>query len=148
MKLKGPWSRTEVEDHLARAVVPLRLSTAGASGWPMVVSVWYLWRDGALWCASGRSAAIVRALEAEPRCGFEIAGDTPPYFGVRGRGRAEILPDGGPLLRELYRRYGGDEDHAFGRWLLGRDAEEARIRIAPERLMSWDYRVRMAGAFG
>lgn len=147
MKLKGPWNEAEIGDYLTETRVPIRLSTAGRNACPMVVSVWYLWRDGALWCASTRKAAVVRALTAEPRCGFEIARDAPPYFGVRGQGRAEILPDGGPLLRELYLRYGGDENHEFGQWLLGRDAEEVRIRITPERMMSWDYRKRMAGAF-
>lgn len=147
MKRKGPWKQVEIDRYLEDVRVPARIAVTGRRGRPIVVSAWFLWRDGAIWCASARSSAMVQALEADPRCGFEIAADAPPYCGVRGQGEAEILDGGEALLRELYRRYGGHEDHEFGRWLLGRDAEEVRIRIAPERMMSWDYRDRMAGAF-
>ncbi len=113
----------------------------------MVVSLWYLWRDGALWCASTDNAAVVKSLKKDPVCGFEVAREMPPYFGVRGQGRAEILDDGDGLLRELYARYGGAPDHGFADWLLNRDEREVAIRIAPDRMMSWDYRDRMRGAF-
>ena len=148
MKLSGPWDDTQVGDFLRQARIPVRLgvSSPGGDG-PLVVSLWYLWRDGALWCASTADAAVVKALRHSPACGFEVAGETPPYHGVRGQGRAEISEDGDDLLRELYKRYGGKTEHDFARWLLGRDAKECAIRIIPDRIMSWDYRDRMAGAF-
>lgn len=148
MKLSGPWDDTQMGDFLRQARIPVRLGvTSPAGDGPLVVSLWFVWRDNALWCASTSDAAVVKALRQAPDCGFEVAGETPPYFGVRGQGRATVLDDGDDLLRELYQRYGGDTDHPFAKWLLGRDAKECAIRVEPRRVMTWDYRERMGGAF-
>ncbi|WP_416896942.1 MAG: pyridoxamine 5'-phosphate oxidase family protein [Minwuia sp.] len=147
MKLTGPWSKPDIDAHLAGERLPVRLGVRGSGDGVMVLSVWYIWRDDCLWCASSEKAALVRALRKNPACGFEIARDEPPYFGVRGQGTVSFEPGGDGLLKELYQRYGGDLTHDFATWLLGRDADEVAIRIRPEKMMSWDYRERMRGAF-
>lgn len=146
-KLTGPWSLRQVEDFLEATVIPVRLSVITRSGWPLVVSLWFLYENGRLKCASRKFAKVVKALEGNPRCGFEIAGETPPYFGIRGRGMASLVPEEGEdVLRRLADRYLGTEDTPFRRWLLAGAADETAIVIAPERLMSWDYRSRMPQA--
>ncbi len=146
MKRTGPWSREAIDAHLTDTVIPLRLACATQSGHPHVLSLWYLWRDGALWCASGPDAQIIRWLRAEPRCGFEVARDQPPYQGVRGRGHASLDPTRGPeILGELVDRYLGTRDSEFARWLLARAEGEIAIRITPQRLSSWDFTERMRG---
>jgi len=140
----GPWSPDEIATFLDAQRIPLRLACRTTSGWPLVASHWFLRRDGALWCATQADAKIVRYLAAEPRCGFEVAPDGMPYRGVRGQGRAAIDPADGPaVLRELVRRYLGDESSGFARWLLGRSATEVAIRIEPVRMRSWDFSRRM-----
>jgi hypothetical protein len=143
-RLAGPWSEADVRRHLETSEIPLRLACATPSGHPLVLSLWYLWRDGALWCATPSDAALVRHLRRDPRCGFEVAGERPPYCGVRGRGPAAIEPARGEeVLRSLLRRYQGGEDGRLARWLLSRVGREVAIRIQPERMVSWDYRERM-----
>ena len=146
MKIKGPWSEADIDRYLTSAVIPMRLSALGGSGWPVVLSLWFRWRDGALWCASNPQSRIVAMLAQENRCGFEIAGDTPPYRGVRGQGKATLDRDDGVVeLRALIERYLGPEETSFSRWLMARSAGEVAIRIEPVRLMSWDYTARMNG---
>lgn len=141
---RGPWSRAEAERFLAETVVPLRLGCVDGRGWPVVLSLWYLYRDGAIWCATRPGAAVVRYLEREGRCAFEVAPETPPYRGVRGQGTAAVNRGaGGALLGELLVRYLGTTATALGRRLLARADEEVAIRIEPVRLSSWDYRARM-----
>lgn len=148
MRRRGPWDSSEIEKFLTGAKIPLRLAVTGPSdGTPFVVSLWYLWRDGAFWCATPEKSAVVVALRQSPGCGFEVAGEIPPYHGVRGQGRASVTGDGSGLLRELYARYGGRPDHPFAEWLLNRDEPEAVIRIVPDRMTSWDFRARMGDAF-
>jgi nitroimidazol reductase NimA-like FMN-containing flavoprotein (pyridoxamine 5'-phosphate oxidase superfamily) len=144
----GPWSAARVDAHLAGTVIPVRLACASGSGQPRVLSLWYLWRDGALWCATAPGAKVVEWLAREPRCGFEVARDEPPYRGVRGRGRATLDPERGlEILEALVDRYLGTRDTPFARWLLERAARgETAIRIAPESLASWDFTARMGGA--
>jgi nitroimidazol reductase NimA-like FMN-containing flavoprotein (pyridoxamine 5'-phosphate oxidase superfamily) len=144
MRIQGPFSAAAIEAHLREAVIPLRLGVVSESGHPLVLSLWFVWRDGALWCATAPDARVIRLLRRDPRCGFEVAREAPPYCGVRGQGVAELVPErGGEILEALIDRYLGTRDSSFARWLLGRRDDEVAIRIAPERITSWDFRARM-----
>ncbi len=133
-----------MEEYLAQAVIPLRIACVSSAGWPVVVSLWYLHREGALWCATPAHARIARLLAQDPRCGFEVAVNQPPYLGVRGRGHARLdRTHGREILRDLVERYLGSEETGFTRWLLERPVEEVAIRIGIERLTSWDFTERM-----
>jgi nitroimidazol reductase NimA-like FMN-containing flavoprotein (pyridoxamine 5'-phosphate oxidase superfamily) len=145
VRTKGPWSAARIDEHLDQSRIPLRLAWLAPSGFPWVTSLWYVRREGALWCASVSDAAIVRGLRRDARCGFEVASELPPYCGVRGRGRAELVPARGEeILRALVARYLGGEGGPLARWLLSRAEREVAIRIEPDQLASWDYRERMA----
>lgn len=89
-KLTGPWTADQISAYLDEARIPLRLSAVAPSGWPVVLSLWFARRGDELVCATQLSASIVQALQAEPRCAFEVAGETPPYHGVRGRARVSL----------------------------------------------------------
>lgn len=144
LPITGPYALDRVERHLRDTVVPVRLACLTASGWPLVVSLWFLYRDGALWCASRPAARVVQHLARDERCAFEVAADTPPYKGVRGQARARVIHGGGGrLLGELIERYLGDRDSPLARRLLSDAADEVAIRIAPTRLASWDFSERM-----
>lgn len=143
-RLLGPWSRERIDRFLHTAVVPLRLGCLSRSGAPLVLSHWFAWRDGALWCATAGHSQVAGRLRADPRCAFEVATNDPPYQGVRGQGRATLVPERGEeILRALIHRYLGGEDSSFARWLLDRAAAEVAIRIDPRRLRSWDFTRRM-----
>mgnify|MGYP001812869600 CR=1 FL=1 len=43
----------------------------------------------------------------------------------------------------LIARYLGDTRTDFARWLISRADREVVLRLAPERIVSWDYRARM-----
>lgn len=144
MRLTGPWSIEHVHAHLAATVVPLRLACVEASGHPRVLSLWFEWRDGALWCATSPQAHLTRWLAAEPRCGFEVVPDAPPYSGVRGRARATLDAErGSEVLERLVDRYVGSRETRLARWLLARSADEIAIRIEPLSFASLDFSTRM-----
>jgi len=142
--LSGPWSVDEIGTYLAGAVIPVRLSAISPAGWPVVLSLWFLYADGAFHCASRSHARIVALLEANPRCGFEVAGETLPYFGVRGQGVATLdRKNGKAVLERLADRYLGAGDTPFRRRLMQGARDEVALIIRPTRMMSWDYRKRM-----
>jgi nitroimidazol reductase NimA-like FMN-containing flavoprotein (pyridoxamine 5'-phosphate oxidase superfamily) len=144
MRIKGPWPVERIHEHLASAVIPLRLAYASASSHPQLLSLWFVWRDDAFWCATSTSARVVALLAREPRCGFEVAPDAPPYHGVRGRGVATLDPArGAETLELLVDRYLRTRESPFARWLLARAASEVAIRIEPSSLVSWDFSARM-----
>ena len=148
-RLRGPWDAIRIAGFLDDARIPLRLATVAPSGWPIVLSLWFVRSGDLLLCATQRSASIVTALEASGRCAFEVAGEQLPYHGVRGRACVTVEPDDGlETLARLVRRYLGDTDGAFARRLLERPTPEVVLRLDPVELTSWDYRGRMTGRQG
>jgi hypothetical protein len=147
VSIAGPWSARRAADYLDEIAIPLRLATLTSNGWPNVTSLWFV-RDGdELLCATQRDAGVARALRRDSRCSFEVAGEDPPYFGVRGQATARVDSAGaGDVLAALIGRYVGDTSSGFARWLLSRADDEVVLRLAPERIVSWDYRSRMADA--
>ncbi len=128
-----------------KTVIPVRLSCQDQSGWPVVLSLWYLHEDGALYCATPKSARVVTYLTREPRCAFEIAADQPPYCGIRGRAIATIDEDRGlEMLERLLDRYLGGTDSDLAQKLLSRSQTEVAIRLEPQTIHSWNFSDRMA----
>ena len=147
LALSGPWQQAQVTQFLDETVLPIRLSCVAADGFPRVISLWFLHREGNLYCATHQSAKLVKLLEHDRKVGFEVAPDAPPYHGVRGQGTATLSPLGDdPALEQLLQRYLGGLETDFSRWLLSRRDEELIVCIEPHRLFSWDYRERMADA--
>lgn len=146
MKRKGPWTPLEIDRFVESTFVPIRLACNGSSGHPVLASLWYVARDGILWCATQRNARIAALLSRDPRCAFEISEDRPPYRGVRGRGIAHLHDGRGEeVLRALIERYDVDPGSPLARWLLGRVERETAIALEPQTLVSWDYTDRMGG---
>jgi nitroimidazol reductase NimA-like FMN-containing flavoprotein (pyridoxamine 5'-phosphate oxidase superfamily) len=134
----------EVSAYLEQSLIPLRLSCVTPSGWPVVLSLWYLYRDGRLYCATQERAKVVSYLRHEPRCAFEVASDQPPYCGVRGQARAVIDADlGAEILRQLLLRYLGGTDNPLARQLLSRGQTEVAVIIEPVTLFKWNFTARM-----
>jgi hypothetical protein len=142
------WSAGAVHEFLSDTVLPLRVAgTLG--GAPLICSLWYLYEDGCLWCATGPGTAMARALRSNPSCGFELAPNEPPYRGIRGQGIVTLDPIRGPeLLVRLIRRYLGRVDTPFAEWLIGRSADEVALRIEPAWITAWDFTERMRDALG
>ena len=133
-----------IEGYLQEVTIPLRLSCVADSGWPAVLSLWYLYEDGALYCATPETARVVAYLTAEPRCAFEVAADQPPYCGVRGRSVAIIEPERGlEILERLLFRYLGGIDNPLATRLLSRSEPEVAIRLEPRSYHSWNFTSRM-----
>ena len=139
------WSYDEIESYLTTTELPCRLACTTADGYPHVMSLWYLYRGGQLWFSVQRSAKFTQWLIDDPKCGFEIAVNEPPYVGVRGRGTANATPAADDaVLRELIDRFLSNDNPGLANWLLSRTATEITLTVRPHWLTAWDYRTRMA----
>ncbi|MFW5973830.1 MAG: pyridoxamine 5'-phosphate oxidase family protein [Natrialbaceae archaeon] len=143
-RLTGAWDRTTTEAFLTAETIPLRLSCHTHAGTLWMLSLWYRYRDDALWCATSADADVVEYLAGDDRVAFEISTNRPPYKGVRGNGTASVEPDEDKeLLNELLERYLGGTDSPLAERLLSPEREEVRIRIDPARVYTWDFTDRM-----
>ncbi|MDH3622465.1 MAG: pyridoxamine 5'-phosphate oxidase family protein [Myxococcales bacterium] len=147
IRRSGPWSNDRVREFLAEARIPMRLAANTDTGFPVVLSLWFLPEGDELLAAVHQDSRIAMRLKEDSRCAFEVAPNEPPYCGVRGQARASLESEGaGELLERLLDRYLGSTQSSLGRFLLGRAQEELVIRLQPLWIGSWDYSDRMNDA--
>jgi hypothetical protein len=138
-----------IETYLDSVRIPLRLACHTKTGWPIVISLWYLHQNGVLFCATQESAKIVNYLKADPRCAFEVAEDKPPYCGVRGQAKAKIdFTMGAEILEKLIVRYLGNTESSLAKGLLSKTESEVAIVLEPVRIFKWDFTERMRNIKG
>lgn len=134
----------EIIKYLEDAKIPLRLATVSEKGWPVVLSMWYVFEESKFYLATPNSAKIVRYLRKEPRCAFEVASDQPPYCGIRGQAEAKIVNERGiEILETLLKRYLGSVDTPLAKKLLSRNVIEVAIELKPINIFKWDFTDRM-----
>lgn len=147
LSAKSAWPADEAVAFLTDSLLPLRLSTLDRDGFPHITSLWFFLRNGRLLCCTQEQSLVCRHLRRDPRVGFEVAVNEPPYFGVSGRGEARIVGgDPTELLGDLMHHYLRERDAKLKAWLLSRIATEVTIEVSPSHLTSWDFRARMTSA--
>lgn len=135
----------EIEQFLKETKIPLRLSCVTESGWPIVLSLWYVYLDdGKIHLATPQTAKVVQYLIIEPKCAFEIASDIPPYCGIRGQAKATINESrGDEILELLLKRYLISLDTPLAKKLQKRSLTEVSIELTPINLFHWNFEDRM-----
>jgi nitroimidazol reductase NimA-like FMN-containing flavoprotein (pyridoxamine 5'-phosphate oxidase superfamily) len=135
---------SDVREYLEQVRIPIRLASMTPGGWPMLISLWYLYQDGLLYCATQESARITRYIENDNRVAFEVAADDPPYCGVRGQAKARVDDQlGAEILEKLLVRYLGGTKNELAQKLLAKKDSEVAIVLDPKRIYTWDFRERM-----
>ena len=54
--LSGPWSICQIESYLNEKAVPLKLSVISSGGWPVIVSLWFVFDENRIICASRKNS--------------------------------------------------------------------------------------------
>jgi PPOX class probable F420-dependent enzyme len=123
------------------------VATLGPRGWPHVVPLWYVVRDGEVWVWTYARSQKVRNLERDARATLSVeAGDE--YAELRGvmiEARAELHRDLDTVVgfaRELFARHGGGDEDVLRKQAPKRVA----IRFVEERRASWDHR-KLGGGY-
>ena len=130
------------------------VASLGRNGWPHVMPLWYVPRDGEVWIYTYAKSQKVRNLERNPRATLliETGHEYAELRGIQIEAEAEVHRDHETvfaLAKELTTRY------APGLESLGEDAAaaleaEARTRVAvrfvPAKTASWDHR-KLGGTY-
>jgi general stress protein 26 len=127
-------------------------ATNGPRGWPHLMPLWYVAREGEIWAWTYGKSQKIRNLERDPRTTLQIeAGDQ--YDQLRGvmiEAHTEIHRDLELVTQigsELARRYGGD---SLGPDALAAIRAQAAKRVAlqfvAQKTASWDHR-KLAGVY-
>jgi PPOX class probable F420-dependent enzyme len=116
-------------------------ATLGRDGWPHLMPLWYVVRDGELWAWTYAKSQKVRNLERDPRCTLQVeAGDT--YDQLRGvMIKADAVIHRERVLElgvEIYERYTGAAVDPV--YLRGQAAKRVGLQFVPHSVASFDHR--------
>ena len=133
-----------LKEYLNESLIPLRISGTTNSGWPFVMSLWYVYLDEKIYLATQITAKVVEYLTNNPKCAYEIASDTPPYCGIRGKAIARIIESKGEeTLKILINRYLGGDNNPLAQRLMNQPVPEVAIELTPLSIHQWNYTQRM-----
>jgi hypothetical protein len=142
---RSRWNAGIVHAFARDSLLPLRVSSLDADGYPQVTSLWFRLEAGRFLCCTQRGSLLARNVARDGRVGFELAVNEPPYHGISGRAEACLSDDDpAPLLAALADHYLAGRDPALREWLLSRVATEVVVALTPRRITSWDFRGRMS----
>jgi PPOX class probable F420-dependent enzyme len=130
------------------------IATLGRRGWPHLMPLWYVLRDGDVWIYTYAKSQKVRNLERDPRATL-VAETGYEYFELRGvmiEAEAEVNRDQDlvfDVAKQLTLRYadGFDSIEAGAAEALRAQARKrVAVRFRPLRTATWDHR-KLGGAY-
>jgi PPOX class probable F420-dependent enzyme len=127
-------------------------ATIGRDGWPHLMPLWYVVRDGECWSWTYAKSQKVRNLERDPRCTVQVeTGES--YNELRGvmfKAECALVRDVDAVTEigaEIAARYGGmaldDEVRAAMR---KQAAKRVGLHFAVRDTASWDHR-KLGGSY-
>jgi PPOX class probable F420-dependent enzyme len=121
-------------------------ATLGRDGWPHLMPLWYVVRDGDLWAWTYAKSQKVRNLERDPRCTLQVEAGT-AYGELRGvmvKAECDIhreLEAVAALGAEIAVRYGGaDLDEGARAYVARQAAKRVALHFRPRERATWDHR--------
>lgn len=141
-RIEGPMSIAALEAFLAEPVLA-RIATIRENR-PHVVPMWFDWDGESLWMETGLGFQKHKNLLANPHCAvsIDVTEGGLRFKGVIMDGRAEILTDPEPFVREtverIYGKYLGIAGILEPTPQAMINNPHAIIRLRPERIVTWD----------
>jgi PPOX class probable F420-dependent enzyme len=123
------------------------VASHGPRGWPHLMPLWYVVRDGEIWIWTYAKSQKVKNLERDPRATLlvETGHEYTELRGVQIEAEAEIIRDTGQVLafaKELTVRYSEGIESVEGDAAKALEAQAPKrvaIRFVPKRVASWDH---------
>ncbi len=134
---------TEVGEFLEEQRVVI-CATNGRRGWPHLMPLWYLLKDGEIWAWTYAKSQKVRNLERDPRATLQIE-EGEQYHELRGvmieaqaviHRELELVAQFGS---QLFDRYTAGDAGDFPDVIRAQALKRVALQFIPQRLRSWDH---------
>lgn len=127
-------------------------ATLGKDGWPHLMPLWYVVREGEIWAWTFAKSQKVRNLERDARATIQVeAGDQ--YHELRGvmmKTEVEVIREFDAIARlgeEITERYAGGGLDEQGRAFIAAQAQKrVGLRFVPKETATWDHR-KLGGVY-
>ena len=126
-------------------------ATNGGRGWPHLMPLWYVVRNGELWAWTYAKSQKVRNLERDPRATLQVERGV-EYQELRGvmlethaviHRELEVVAGAGT---EIFERYGGEGGGEALAAVRAQATKRVALQFVPERVASWDHR-KLSGVY-
>ena len=127
-------------------------ATNGPRGWPHLMPLWYVVRNGDLWAWTYAKSQKVRNLERDPRATLQVetGEEYQELRGVMIESDAVIHRDADLIVEfgaELMQRYGaGATGPEFMEAVRAQAAKRVALQFATRRVATWDHR-KLGGVY-
>jgi hypothetical protein len=122
-------------------------ATFGPRGWPHLMPLWYVVRDGRLWAWTFAKSQKTKNLERDPRATLQVEAGRDVYAELRGvmletetiiHRDVELVTD---LGLEIFGRYGDGTDAAEYRDMVkAQAAKRVGLEFVEQTRATWDHR--------
>ena len=137
----------EEQDELIESERIVVVSSLGPRGWPHVMPLWYVPRDGDVWIWTYAKSQKVKNLERDPRATLliETGNEYTELRGVQIEAEAELIRDLDRIVdyaKEMTIRYSDGIESVEGdaaAALRAQAPKRVAIHFHPERVASWDH---------
>ena len=123
------------------------VASHGVRGWPHLMPLWYVVRDGRIWIWTYAKSQKVKNLEREPHATLQIEAGRDRYGELRGAMlECDVTLERDPRrvadvgLRLMTRYAGAALAPAARERVLQQAPKRVVLRFAPTRIVSWDHR--------
>lgn len=139
-----PLAHAEIRQLLDEPGHLLRVGTIDHDGFPRVVPIWYIHRDGEIVFTPRARSVFLANLRRDPRVGLSIDEEPLPYRKVTVQGEARLVHDLGEddlwrdLYREIARRYvPSDQADAYVQETIEEPRALLAVDLASSRVTAW-----------
>ena len=130
------------------------VSSHGVRGWPHSMPMWFVVRDGDIWCWTYAKSQKIKNLERDPRATLliETGHSYQELRGIQIEAEADIHRDVDTVFecaRELTLRYASDISSLEGdaaAALRAQARKRVAVRFEPKRTATWDHR-KLGGSY-
>jgi len=131
-----PLTPQEIDAFLAEPHIAV-VATAGPTGKPHAMPVWYAWRDGIVLFHTSAGSKKMRNLRANQRVSVVVDSKVAPYKVVVIEGHAREATGDAALATEIAIHYLGEK---FGsRYVEQSGGPGVLVTVEPDKIISWDY---------
>jgi general stress protein 26 len=145
----APLTEDEVRNFLAAAdsKLNIHLGTVDVKGEPNIHPTWYYF-DGTnnrFYIETSKKSMKTENLNRNNTVYYCVDDPTPPYKGVRGKGKVKIHEDVNhniPIAEKIMVKYLGSLEHPMAKSLISnvKKGDSVILEIHPSYYSTWDYR--------
>jgi hypothetical protein len=139
-------SEQDIKDFLTTKALNIHLGTVDENGHANIHPAWYYFDDlkEKIYVETGRHSKKMENLTRNDTIYFCIDDPSPPYKGVRGKGKVKVfyaINYNVLIAQKIHLRYLGNLEHPIAHELIDaiKKGQSVVLEISPKYYSTWDY---------